>query len=53
MFKVKTFVWENGMVITREKIFYAIEKAIKFYEDVKPLVTHGKLICYNRITQEF
>ncbi len=53
MFKVKTFVWENGQIITREKVFYAIEKAMLFYEDVKTLVTHGKLICHNRVTNEF
>lgn len=53
MFKVKIFIWENGQVITREKTFSTFEKAFKFYEDIKPLVTHGKLICYNRVTQEF
>lgn len=53
MFDVKIFIWEKGQWITREKRFNTFEKAFVFYEDVKTIATHGKLICYNRVTQEF
>ena len=53
MFKVKMYTHENGEVIVREKVFYAIEKAMEFYNDIQKLVTHGKLIIHNRITNEF
>ena len=53
MFKVKMYTYENGEVITREKIFYAIEKALEFYNDIQKLVPHGKLITHNRVTSEF
>ena len=53
MFKVKMYTHENGEVIVREKVFYAIEKALEFYNGVQKLVTHGKLIVHNRITNEF
>ena len=53
MFKVKMYTYENGEVVVREKIFYAIEKAIEFYNGVQQLVTHGKLIAHNRVTAEF
>lgn len=53
MFKVKMYTHENGEVIVREKVFYAIEKALEFYNGVQKLVTHGKLIIHNRVTNEF
>ena len=53
MFKVKMYTHENGEVIVREKVFYAIEKALEFYNDIQKLVTHGKLIVHNRVTNEF
>ena len=53
MFKVKMYTHENGEVIVREKVFYAIEKAMEFYNDIQKLVTHGKLIIHNRITNEY
>ena len=53
MFKVKMYTHENGEVIVREKVFYAIEKALEFYNGVQKLVTHGKLIVHNRVTNEF
>ena len=53
MFKVKMYTNENGEVIVREKVFYAVEKAIEFYNDIQKLVAHGKLIIYNRVTNEF
>ena len=53
MFKVKMYTHENGEVIVREKVFYAIEKAMEFYNDIQKLVTHGKLIIHNRVANEF
>ena len=53
MFKVKMYTYENGEVIIREKVFYAIEKAIEFYNGVQQLVPHGKLIIHNRVAGEF
>lgn len=53
MFKVKIFIWEKGLWITREKRFDTFEKAFAFYRDVKTICNHGKLFCYNRVTQEF
>ena len=53
MSKVKMYTHENGEVIVREKVFYAIEKAMEFYNDIQKLVTHGKLIIHNRVTNEF
>ena len=53
MFKVKMYTYENEEVVVREKVFYAIEKALEFYNDIQKLVTHGKLIIHDRITSEF
>ena len=53
MFKVQTFTYENGHVIKREQIFYAIEAAMKCFFDVQSVVTHGRLIIHNRIAGEF
>ena len=53
MFKVQTFTYENGHVIKREQIFYAIEAAMKCFFDVQSVVTHGKLIIHNRVAGEF
>lgn len=53
MFKVKMYTHENGKVIVREKIFYAIDNAIEFYNSIQKLVTHGKLIIHNRVANEF
>lgn len=47
------YTHENGEVIVREKVFYAIEKAIEFYNGVQQLVAHGKLIAHNRVISEF
>ena len=53
MFKVQTFTYENGHVIKREQIFYAIEAAMKCFFEVQSLVTHGRLIIHNRVAGEF
>ena len=53
MFKVQTFTYENGHVIKREQIFYAIEAAMKCFFDVQSVVTHGRLIVHNRVAGEF
>ena len=53
MFKVQTFTYENGHVIKREQIFYAIEAAMKCFFEVQSVVTHGRLIIYNRVAGEF
>ena len=53
MFKVQTFTYENGHVIKREQIFYAIEAAMKCFLDVQSVVTHGRLIVHNRVAGEF
>lgn len=53
MFRVKIFIWENGQWISREKAFDTIEKAFAFYKYAKTIAAHGKLFCYNRVTQEF
>lgn len=53
MFKVQTFTYENGHVIKREQIFYAIEAAIKCFFEVQSVVTHGRLIIHNRVASEF
>ena len=57
MFKVKMFNSNgNGKVIIREINFYDIDKAKNFYNDVKSLiktVSHAKLICHNRVVEEY
>ena len=57
MFKVKIFNSNgNGKVIIREINFYDIDKAKNFYNDVKSLVktvSHAKLICHNRVVEEY
>ena len=53
MFKVQTFTYENGYVIKREQIFYAIEAAMKCFFEVQSIVTHGRLIIHNRVASEF
>lgn len=53
MFKVQTFTYENGHVIKREQIFYAIEAAMKCFFEVQSIVAHGKLIIHNRVAGEF
>ena len=53
MFKVKMYTYENGETIIREKVFYAIEKALEFYNDIQKLVPHSKLIVHNRVVSEF
>ena len=57
MFKVKMFNSNgNGKVIIREINFYDIDKAKSFYNDVKSLVkteSHAKLICHNRVVEEY
>ena len=53
MFKVQTFTYENGHVIKREQIFYAIEAAMKCFFEVQSIVTHGRLIIHNRVAGEF
>ena len=57
MFKVKMFNSNgNGKLIIREINFYDIDKAKSFYNDVKSLVktvNHAKLICHNRVVEEY
>ena len=57
MFKVKMFNSNgSGKVIIREINFYDIDKAKSFYNDVKSLiktVSHAKLICHNRVVEEY
>ena len=53
MFNVQTFTYENGHVIKREQIFYAIEAAMKCFFEVQSVVTHGRLIIHNRVAGEF
>ena len=53
MFKVQTFTYENGHVIKREQIFYAIEAAMKCFFEVQSVITHGRLIIHNRVASEF
>ena len=57
MFKVKMFNSNgDGKVIIREVNFYDITKAKIFFDDVKTLmksVHHAKLICHNRVVEEY
>ena len=57
MFKVKMFNSNgDGKVIIREVNFYDITKAKIFFDDIKALmksVHHAKLICHNRVVEEY